>query len=316
MNEADFVTFLQDTFPFSHGKGIGDDASVVKSGDGYQLVTKDILIENIHFKLNHFTLEELALKALAVNLSDIAAMGGEPQYFYLGLGVPPEMKKKKWLNFFMGLEKGCQQWHVELAGGDFSLSERMVISITVMGKATNPIYRHNAQTQDLVGITGVTGESAIGLKLLLKGTGRGYFVDRHKQVTPEIQKGKILSRYVNAMIDLSDGLLMDLNRVLTASRKGARLVYEKLPVTPNMKKICRENGWNEYEIVLGGGEDYVLLFTISRENLLKLEKENPGYYIIGEVTAPPGRLKVEHLGKEIQTTSLGYDHFSTPFRKK
>ncbi len=314
MNEADFVTFLQDNFPFSHGKGIGDDTSVVKTGDCCQLVTKDILIENIHFKLDHFTLEELALKSLAVNLSDIAAMGGEPQYFYLGLGIPPGMKKEKWLNFFMGLKKGCRQWNVELAGGDFSMSALMVISITVIGKAQKPIYRNNAQTHDLVGITGVTGESALGLKLLLKGIKRGYFVDRHKQVTPEIQKGQILSRYVNAMIDLSDGLLMDLNRVLTASRKGARIVYENLPVTPNMKKICRENGWNEYEIVLGGGEDYVLLFTISRENLPKLEKEKPGYYIIGEVTGTPGSLKVEHKGKPIQTTCLGYDHFANTFR--
>ena len=308
MNEADFVRFLQDTFPFSRGKGIGDDTSVVKTGDCCQLVSKDILIENIHFKLEHFTLEELALKSLAVNLSDIAAMGGEPQYFYLGLGLPPEMKKEKWLNFFTGLKEGCQKWNVELAGGDLSSSALMVISITVIGKAQKPIYRNNAQTHDLVGITGVTGESALGLKLLLKGIKRDYFVDKHKQVTPEIQNGQILARYVNAMIDLSDGLLMDLNRVLFASQKGARIVYENLPVTPNMKKICRENGWDEYEIVLGGGEDYVLLFTVSKENLLELEKERPGYYIIGEVTAAPGSLLVEHKGKPIQITRLGYDH--------
>jgi thiamine-monophosphate kinase len=308
MNETDFVRFLQDTFPFSRGKGIGDDTSVVKTGDCCQLVSKDILIENIHFKLEHFTLEELALKSLAVNLSDIAAMGGEPQYFYLGLGLPPEMKKEKWLNFFTGLKEGCQKWNVELAGGDLSSSALMVISITVIGKAQKPIYRNNAQTHDLVGITGVTGESALGLKLLLKGIKRGYFVDKHKQVTPEIQNGQILARYVNAMIDLSDGLLMDLNRVLTASQKGARIVYENFPITPNMKKICRENGWDEYEIVLGGGEDYVLLFTVSKENLLELEKENLDYYIVGEITASPGSLTVEHKGKPIQITRLGYDH--------
>ena len=308
MNEADFVRFLQENFPFNRGKGIGDDTSVVKTGDYFQLITKDLLIENVHFKLDHFTLEELALKSLAVNLSDIAAMGGEPQYFYLGLGVPPGMKKEKWLSFFTGLKKGCQQWNVELAGGDFSMSALMVISITVIGKAQKPVYRHSAQIHDLVGITGVTGESALGLKLLMKGVNRGYFVDKHKQVSPEIQKGQILSRYVNAMIDLSDGLLMDLNRVLTASGKGARIFYENLPVTPNMKKICRENGWNEYEIVLAGGEDYVLLFTVSQQNLLKLEKENPGYYIIGEITGTPGSLEVEHNGKAVKTTYLGYDH--------
>jgi thiamine-monophosphate kinase len=309
MNEADFVTFLQDNFPFSRGKGIGDDASVVKTGNCFQLITTDLLIENIHFKLDHFTLEELALKSLAVNLSDIAAMGGEPQYFYLGLGLPPGLKKEKWVDFFTGLKKGCRQWNVELAGGDFSISALMLISITVIGKAQKPVYRHNAQAHDLVGVTGITGESALGLKLLLKGVKEGYFVDRHKQVTPGIRKGQILSRYVNAMIDLSDGLLIDLNRVLTASKKGARLVYENLPVTPDMKKICRENGWNEYEIVLAGGEDYVLLFTVSRENLVKLEKENPGYYIIGEIIDTPGRLEVVHHGKAVKTTCRGYDHF-------
>lgn len=308
MNEADFVKYLQNNFPFSRGKGIGDDTSVVKTGDCFQLITKDLLIENIHFKLDYFTLEELALKSLAVNLSDIAAMGGEPQYFYLGLGVPPGMKKETWLHFFTGLEKGCRKWNVELAGGDFSRSALMVISITVIGKTQKPVYRHNAQIHDLVGITGVTGESALGLKLLMKGVKRGYFVDKHKQVVPEIQKGQILARYVNAMIDLSDGLLMDLNRVISASGKGARIVYENLPVTPNMKKICRENGWNEYEIVLAGGEDYVLLFTVSRQNLVKLERENPDFHIIGEITAAPGSLEVEHNGKAVKTTCLGYDH--------
>lgn len=309
MNEADFAAFLQETFHFSHGKGIGDDTSVVKAGDSYQLITKDLLIENIHFRLDHFTLQELALKSLAVNLSDIAAMGGQPQYFYLGLGIPYQLKKEKWLDFFTGLKKGCQQWNVELAGGDFSDSALTVISITVVGETRKPIYRNNAQPDDLIGITGVTGESAIGLKMLLKGKKSGFFVDRHKQVNPEIQKGQILSRYVNAMIDLSDGLLIDLKRVLAASTRGAQLDYENIPVTQNIKEICRENGWNEYEIVLGGGEDYVLLFTISRENQLKLKKEDIEYYIIGKITGTPGSLKIEHNGKDIPHPHPGYDHF-------
>lgn len=309
MKEADFVKFLEATFPFSPGKGIGDDTSVVKMGDVYQLITKDILIENVHFSLDYFGMEELALKSLAVNLSDIAAMGGEPQYFYLGLGCPAKIEKGKREDFFYGLEKGCRQWRVELAGGDFSSSPLMFISITLVGKTRKPVYRSGARDGDLIGITGITGESAIGLKLLRSGIGKGYFVEKHKRVTPEITGGQILARFVNSMIDLSDGLLMDLNRVLTASGKGARLFYENLPVTPGIKEICRQRGWNEYEAVLAGGEDYVLLFTLSRENELKLRKEMPGIYIIGEITGGTGGLVVEDRGKAIRTGHWGYDHF-------
>jgi thiamine-monophosphate kinase len=312
MNEEEFVGFLRGTFPFHYGRGIGDDTSVVKAGDTYQLITTDILVENVHFRHEDFTLEELALKSLAVNLSDIAAMGGVPQYFYLGLGFPRRYEKEKLFEFFRGLEKGCRQWQVELAGGDYSGSPVMFISITVIGRAQNPIYRHNARTGDLIGITGKTGESAVGLKLLLEGEIKaGYFVDKHKIVNPEIEKGQILSRYVNAMIDLSDGLLIDLNRVLAASQKGARLAYERIPVTPQISDLCRQKGWDEYEMVLAGGEDYILLFTISKEKEIELKNENPGmeYYIIGEIDDNEGSLVVEDRGESVCLAQLGYDHF-------
>jgi thiamine-monophosphate kinase len=312
MNEQEFVEFLQHTFPFRFGCGIGDDTSVVKNGDGdtYQLVTKDILIEDVHFNLDYFTLEELALKSLAVNISDIAAMGGVPQYVYLGLGFPRQMEKGKALDFFKGLEKGCRLWQVELAGGDFSASDKMMISITVIGKAENPIYRHTACTGDLIGITGATGESAIGLKLLKQGVRNGQFVRKHKEVSPEIVKGRVLSRYASSMIDLSDGLLIDLNRILVASKKGARIAYEKVPVSTEIKALCKENGWDEYEIVLAGGEDYVLLFTISKEKEAELKKENIDYVLIGEITGDTGSLIVEDRGKPLHIAHLGYDHFS------
>ena len=309
MNEADFVNYLTGTFPFSRGKGIGDDTSVVKTGDDYQLVTTDMLIENVHFSLDYFSLEELALKSLAVNLSDIAAMGGKPQYFYLGLGFPHKLKHEQAVEFFRGLEKGCRQWQVELAGGDFSRSEQLFIAVTVIGKASQPVYRNNARAGDRVGITGVTGESAIGLKLLRSGITAGHFVQKHKQVTPEIASGQILARYVNAMIDLSDGLLMDLNRILAASAKGARIFYEDLPITPATRKICRGKGWDEHRAVLAGGEDYVLLFTVPGEKEAALRKENIPIYIIGEVNDDCGSLVVENKGKSIQINHWGYDHF-------
>jgi thiamine-monophosphate kinase len=198
-----------------------------------------------------------------------------------------------------------------LAGGDYSSSPLLMISITVIGRAQHPVYRHQAKAGDLVGITGVTGESALGLKLLLQGEHHGYFAKKHKEVYPELIKGPVLSRYVNAMIDVSDGLLMDLNRILTASAKGARIYYEKIPVTPELHVLCREKGWDEYEALLAGGEDYVLLFTISPAREHELKKEGIQYTIIGEITDCSGELVVEERGKPIILPRLGYDHFGS-----
>lgn len=289
--------------------GIGDDTSVVKIGDDYQLITKDLFIENVHFSLDYYTLEEVALKSIAVNLSDIAAMGGQSEYFYLGLGFPKLLGEEANIAFFNALEKGCRQWQVELAGGDFSSAAHLYISITMVGRAKKPIYRHNAQTGDLIGVTGVTGESAIGLMLLKKRIRTGPLVEKHKTVAPEIVKGPILANYVNAMIDVSDGLLIDLKRVLTASAKGAKIVYENIPVTNEIRETCALHQLDEHEPVLAGGEDYVLLFTISPEKEKELRKANIDYYIIGEITPQPGELIILDYGKLIQPRTNGYDHF-------
>jgi thiamine-monophosphate kinase len=131
MDEQEFVAYLKKKFPFSHGLGIGDDASAVRAGKHFQLISSDILIEDVHFRLRDISLPELALKSLAVNISDIAAMGGRAQYFYLGLGFPSCLSEDDLLLFFKGLGQGCRKWSVELAGGDYSRSEKMSIAITI-----------------------------------------------------------------------------------------------------------------------------------------------------------------------------------------
>lgn len=311
MNEGDFVKYLERTFPFSYGKGIGDDTSVVKTGGSFQLITKDILIEDVHFRLEDITLHALALKSLAVNVSDIAAMGGIPQYVYLGLGFPKHLPGDRVLEFFQGMEAGCKKWNIELAGGDYSISSEMFISITLVGKATRPVFRSGAKRGDLIGISGRTGESGAGLKLLLDGVKSHGLIDSHQNVEPHVGQGLVLSKYAHSMIDVSDGLLLDLSRVLGASKKGAHLDYNRIPVTQLLRDTCITHNWNEKELVLSGGEDYVLLFTVSKRNESKLKIENPGfeYYIIGEITANEGELRVEENGKVIPVDHLGYDHF-------
>ncbi|MCK4763752.1 MAG: thiamine-phosphate kinase [Candidatus Aminicenantes bacterium] len=316
MNEQEFVKYLKKKFAFRFGTGIGDDTSVVKTDDAYQLITKDILVENVHFSLDYFTLPEIALRSIAVNLSDIAAMGGKPEYFYLGLGFPKKLGEDKLCDFFTGLKKGCDRWQVELAGGDFSSAPRLFISITMVGRSQKPVYRHKAQKNDLIGITGLTGPSALGLKLLQKARrepalSRSPFAAKHKEVLPRTSEGLMLSSYVNAMIDTSDGLLIDLGRILAASQKGAVIDYEKLPVSAEMKRLCEEHHFNEYELVLAGGEDFELLFTVSprREAELRKRKDCFDYYIIGEITGRENELVVKHGEKTIALEDGGYDHF-------
>jgi thiamine-monophosphate kinase len=308
MDEQEFVAYLKKSFPFSHGLGIGDDASVVRTGKHFQLISSDILIENVHFRLRDISPQELALKSLAVNISDIAAMGGQAQYFYLGLGFPGSLCRNDLFLFFKGLRQGCRKWKVELAGGDYSRSQKMFIAITIVGQSHRPILRSGARPGDWIAITGPTGESALGLKLLLQGKTDSPFIRKHKQTIPQSQKGPILARYVHAMIDISDGLLLDLSRMLAASATGAEIDYEKIPVSRSFKQLCRQYHYSEKDLLLAGGEDYQLLFAISPRREISLRKTGMGYHLIGKITRGR-RLLVREKGQPLQVPRLGFDHF-------
>lgn len=309
MNENEFVKFLKGEFSFSRGIGIGDDASVVKAEKISQLITKDILIENIHFNRKYFSMEDIALKAIEVNISDIAAMGGEPEYFYLGLGFPSELGEDNLKNFFKGIKKGCRKWKVELAGGDYSKAPEIFISITMVGTSFSPVKRNSAETGDLIGISRVTGESAIGLELLKKGIKNNYFLNKHRKTDPEVLKGLELNKYVNSMTDISDGLIIDLKRLLENSKKGAVIDYKKIPVTKKMRDICKKYSFDERQLVLSGGEDFALLFTVSERSQKLSRVKGVQYHIIGKIVE--GRkLKIMEGNKILEISHEGYDHFS------
>jgi len=312
MNEKDFVDLIKEKFKFSYGDGIGDDCSVTRTGDIYQLITTDILIENIHFDLGYFSLMEVALKSIGVNLSDIAAMGGEAKYFYLSAGFPNRFFDKGIEEFFNGIESGCKKWGVELAGGDISKSDKLVISITMIGESDKPIMRNSAKPGDLIGMTGLTGESYIGLQFSKEGRNISRFIEKHKNVNPELQKGLILKNYVNSMIDVSDGLLMDLERILYASEiAGCSIEYDKIPVDKEMRTICEREGIDEYRAVLSGGEDFILLFTVSEDQEISLRKEETDYFIIGKIS-DESEIKVTDNGKSLDYIKTGFDHFENP----
>jgi thiamine-monophosphate kinase len=311
MDEREFVARLKKNFPFSHGLGIGDDASVVRCGRHFQLVSCDLLIEDVHFRLGDVTLPQLALKALAVNVSDIAAMGGQAQYFYLGLGFPGRLSEDDLLRFMRGLRLGCRRWQVELAGGDYSGAEKMSIAITIVGRCRRPVLRSGARPGDWIAVTGPIGESALGLRLLLDGETSSPFVRKHLNAVPQSRKGIILSGFASSMIDVSDGLLLDLSRLLDASTAGAEIEYEMIPVSPRFRETCRRRNYPEQDLVLAGGEDYQLLFTVPPRREKKLRASGIGYRVIGRITAQR-QLQVMKNGRPLRLPRLGFDHFRAP----
>jgi thiamine-monophosphate kinase len=315
MDEQSFVASLQKRFPFHLGLGIGDDASVVRRGRSFQLISTDLLIEGVHFRAGDASLGALAAKALAVNVSDIAAMGGRAQYFYLGLGFPSGLGAGDLSRFFSGLARAAAGWGVELAGGDYSRSEKMVIAVTIVGESRRPVRRSGARPGDLIGVTGPLGGSALGLKQLLVGWKRSPFIRLHQNPQPQCVKGLRLSRYASAMIDISDGLLLDLSRVLRASGAGAVIAYEKIPLPPAFRRECRRLGLAEKELVLAGGEDYELLFTVPPRLETRLRRTGMAYHLIGRITAGR-RLRVCENGRAIHVPSSGFDHFAPQRTRK
>jgi thiamine-monophosphate kinase len=315
MIEDQFTEFLKGRFPFQGVQGIGDDCSVERVGDFLQLITKDLLVEDVHFRFRYMTPAEIALKALAVNVSDIAAMGGIPRHLYLGLGVPNSLSERELKDFFSGVQEGCKRWGLELAGGDLSRAEKFLISVTMVGRATRVVFRSNACTGDLICLSFLPGRSSIGLELLEKEENTGndgltqecirYF----KDPPVDLELSGYIAEYANAMIDVSDGLIIDLKRLLRASSRGARIHLEQLELNRELASFCREKEIILRDKILSGGEDYCLLFTISPINLGKLGRGGIVCQQIGRITEDDS-LVVFDRGEEIKITNAGFDHFA------
>lgn len=310
MDEESFVDYLKNNFKFKGYKGIGDDCSVVKLQEFYQLISKDLLIENVHFSLDFYDFIEIGKKSISVNVSDIVAMGGIPEYFYLGLGFPfKRFSDRDLIELLKGIKEFSELYNIELAGGDLTYSKELVISITIVGRTHKPIFRSSAKEGDLICISDFIGESALGLNLLKRDKNiDNYYTRKHKTPHINISSSKIVSKYANSMIDVSDGLLKDLNRILNESDKGAEIYLERIKYSKDFKDICKNYGFNYKELMLSGGEDYVLLFTISKENFKKLKNSKYTFYDIGVIKNELG-LKVFENNKEFDIKTSGFDHF-------
>ncbi len=300
--------------------GIGDDAAAFEPSPGrLNLITSDMLIEGIHFDLSFCDPLSLGRKALAVNLSDIAAMGGEPRHFLLSLAIPPAMTLDFLDNCVTGILQRAEQFGVTLIGGDTCASpDTLVLSLTVLGEQfpDQIVRRSGARPGDRICVTGTIGDSALGLRLLKQGERVGTSILRHLDPLPRVLEGRTLAEaYLpSAMIDLSDGLLADLGHILDLSAAGARIHTDALPLSADFRKYFPAIEEEALSLALAGGEDYELLFTAPPEKIhtifLLMEKLGTPVSVIGTITEERTVAVIGPEGSELSLDKKGFNHFS------
>ncbi len=297
--------------------GIGDDAAVWHDDASIKLATVDSLIQDVHFSLSTISWKELGWKALAVNLSDIAAMGGMPRYALVSLALPGDTEVEDVTALYEGMMELAQQFQVAIVGGDTCKAPVVSITVTVLGSShsQNILGRATARPGDNIAVTGYLGSAAAGMEMLtnklqFEPEGTTYLRDAFLRPRPRIAEGQLLVKQgVATAIDISDGLLSDLRQICKASRVSARVEVDRLPVQP----VVRDNfGERALELALAGGEDYELLFTASAGVINRVKGEAPcPVTIIGEITEDkPGELSLlDTSGNPVNPRDIGWEHF-------
>ena len=322
LGEFGLIEKVRRATPKGHGVllGIGDDAAWVANPSRSSLVTADLLIEGIHFNLKWTSLFDLGYKTLAVNLSDIAAMGGIPAYLILSLGIPPAFDSRDIEDFYRGIRFLAAKHGVALVGGDTNAAKLLIISACVLGHAPHrPIRRSGAKPGDDIYVTGTLGDSALALKFLRSRPRQPnrdsvrYLLSRHHRPTPRIAAGALLARQrlATAMIDISDGLIQDLGHICKASGVGAQIWRDRLPLSGAYRKLAGRAGTRN---ALSGGEDYELLFCARKRDRTLIEKLPTRALVaitrIGTCdSGKNGIVVLDAAGNPVETRAAGHDHF-------
>jgi len=296
---------------------IGDDAAAWQSDNRIQLATTDTLVQDVHFDLNVINWEELGWKALAVNLSDIAAMGGIPKYALLSLALPGKLEVEDISKFINSMIHLAQEFGVAIVGGNVAAAPNVVITVTIIGcsKGKAMLKRSTASSGEQIAVTGYLGLSAAGLEML-KGKAisdpetSNILRRAHFKPMPKVKEGQILvEQGVKTAIDISDGLVADLDHICESSKVNAKIKIEQVPIHP----VVRANFPNHQELALCGGEDYELLFTADEATVAWAKQTlNCPVTVIGDITEEklPKRVTVvDSKGNIIPYKKGGWEHF-------
>lgn len=308
--------------------GIGDDAAVLEPSPGCLLVaTTDLLLEDVHFRRRYAEPADIGWKALAVNLSDIAAMGARPRWALVALACPQTTTLDEVDAFYEGLLALGSEHGVALVGGDTAGSPRgWVVNLTVLGEAEHPPrLRSGARPGDLVAVTGTLGRAAAGLAVLERPTAPAgvppaalaEVTEAHLRPRPRVAEGRWLGAApgVTALIDLSDGLATDLAHILEESQVGARVQLDRLPLTDSTRTVARALGADPVAWATGGGEDYELLLTCGPDAFAGLQAglaqaTGARLTVVGEIVEGRTLTFLDARGRA-RAVAPGFEHFVT-----
>lgn len=302
--------------------GIGDDAALFRPSVGMeQIICMDTMVEGVHFTSATMSPYQIGYKALAVNISDIAAMGGIPTYYLVSIAIPKEWNETDLLSIYEGMAMLADKYHMDLIGGDtVSIANTLVITVTVMGEVEKGkhLLRSKALPGDIIFVSGTIGDSAAGLNLLLhKGTENHYtevekaLIRKHQYPTPRVGVGRLLSTFDRVSLnDVSDGLASETNEIAKASDVSLILDEDKIPLSGEIQKQYKKQA---LEFALYGGEDFELVGTVAAsewDNLQKVAKSY-GYLLskIGTVKEGSSSVLLNRNGELQKLEMKGYNHF-------
>jgi thiamine-monophosphate kinase len=308
--------------------GLGDDAALVEMGSHLGILTADMLVEGIHFQRQTVSPTDLGYKALAVNVSDVAAMGGSPRFALVSLGLPQDVEASWVVELYGGLREAAREYAMAVVGGDTSRAERLVVSVAVTGEVARggEVTRSGARPGDRLVVTGALGASAGGLRLLQAPAhevaqvassdwGRS-LVEAHLRPVARVGEGQTLAQAgATAMLDVSDGLAKDLGRLCTASEVAGAVFLADIPIALSLKELADVlPDVDPLTLALEGGEDYELLATLPSQAVPQTgsklaERFGTQLTDIGEIREGHGLVAVGSDGGERPLEPRGWDHF-------
>ena len=320
MEEFSFIDSIRQPFykQSSLIKGIGDDAAILRNHSEDLVVSVDTFSEGIHFTRETMPLEDIGYKALAANISDLAAMGARPAFYLLSLAIPSNWEMEEIQRIVQGMKEIGDRFKMDLIGGDTVSSHSLVLSITVMGYVNRgrACYRSTAEENDVVFVTGTLGDSAKGLDLLLnpeqESEDRAYFEKRHQRPSPRANFAYEVAKLARVTLnDISDGIASEANELAEASSVNLEIFYENIPVHKALLKDEKKDKW-----ILSGGEDFELIGTVARKDWPIVQKvanqTNVQVTEVGRILSKSDKQGQVWLNKNGVKTHLdknGYNHF-------